>query len=246
VRIAVANLKGGTGKTTTTFHVAKWFASHGRFTLVVDLDDQANLTSLFTRELAQIHNVTQLFAKGELSPVVVSLNLDLLGADDTLSQYESGPEYEYSFRLRECLDGLSDYGVTVCDTPTHLGLAITNALIACDCVLIPVRPDRFNRDAMDRLFKRILFVREHGNPQLRIAGMVMNAVQERTTYAKEFSAMLRDTYEAAVFDTAIPSSIKVTQALEEAQPVWEYAPNEKVSSAWLSFLAELEKTLWTT
>jgi cellulose biosynthesis protein BcsQ len=75
---------------------------------------------------------------------------------------------------------------------------------------------------------------------------VMNAVQERTTYAKEFSAMLRDTYEAAVFDTAIPSSIKVTQALEEAQPVWEYAPNEKVSSAWLSFLAELEKTLWTT
>jgi chromosome partitioning protein len=247
VIVAVANLKGGTGKTTTTFHIARYFASQGRTTLAVDLDDQGSLTSLLTHDLPRENNIAQIFTSKSDPPVSmqISLNLDLIGADDTLSEYESGPEYERSFRLRELLSTLT-YGVTICDTPTHLGLSVTNALIAADCVLIPVRPDRFNRDAMARLFSRIVFVREHGNPSLKIAGMILNAVQERTSYAKAFAAMLRDTYEAAVFETIIPSSIRVTQALEESEPVWEFSPKEKVSVAWKSFLGELERTLWDT
>jgi chromosome partitioning protein len=247
VIVAVANLKGGTGKTTTTFHIARYFASQGRTTLAVDLDDQSNLTSLLTSELPREHNIAQIFTSKSdpPTPMQVGLNLDLIGADDTLSEYESGPEYERSFRLRELLSVLS-YDVVVCDTPTHLGLSVTNALIAADCVLIPVRPDRFNRDAMARLFSRIVFVREHGNASLKIAGMILNAVQERTSYAKAFAPMLRETYDAAVFNTVIPSSIRVTQALDIPQPVWEFAPNEKVSVAWKSFLGELERTLWGT
>lgn len=245
--VAVANLKGGTGKTTTTFHIARYFASQGRTTLAVDLDDQGSLTSLLAHDLSRENNIAQIFTSKSdpPRPMQVSLNLDLIGADDTLSEYESGPEYERSFRLRELLSTLN-YDVTICDTPTHLGLSVTNALIAADCVLIPVRPDRFNRDAMARLFSRIVFVREHGNPSLKIAGMILNAVQERTSYAKAFAAMLRDTYEAAVFETIIPSSIRVTQALEESEPVWEFSPKEKVSVAWKSFLGELERTLWDT
>jgi chromosome partitioning protein len=247
VIVAVANLKGGTGKTTTTFHVARYFAGQGRTTLAVDLDDQSNLTSLLIHDLAKENNIVQLFSSKSdpPAPVPVGLNLDLIGADDTLSEYESGPEYERSFRLRELLSTLN-YDVVVCDTPTHMGLSVTNALIAADCALIPVRPDRFNKDAMTRLFSRIVFVREHGNPRLRIAGMVLNAVQQQTTYAKAFAPMLRDTYDAAVFETVIPSSIRVTQALEESKPVWELAPTEKVSVAWKSFLGELERTLWDT
>jgi chromosome partitioning protein len=247
VKVAVCNLKGGTGKTTTSFHVARYFAAQGKTTLAVDLDDQGNLTSLLTHDLPRRHNIAQIFATKVDAPIPmqVGLNLDLIGADDTLSEYESGPEYERSFRLRELLSTFA-YDVVVCDTPTHLGLSVTNALIAADCVLIPVRPDRFNRDAMARLFSRIVFVRDHGNPDLKIAGMILNAVQERTSYAKAFAPMLRDTYDAAVFDTVIPSSIRVTQALEESEPVWELAPSEKVSVAWRSFLGELEATLWTS
>jgi chromosome partitioning protein len=244
VRISISNLKGGVGKTTIAYHLARHFASQGRTTLAIDLDDQANLTSLLTHELPQEHNIVQIFASKiqQPMPMEVALNLDLIGADDTLSEYESGPEYERSFRLRELLSALN-YDVIVMDTPTHLGLSVTNALIAADCVLIPVRPDRFNRDAMARLFSRILFVREHGNPDLKIAGIVLNAVQERTTYSKAFAPMLRDTYEAAVFETIIPSSIRVTQALDVPEPVWEFSPKEKVSIAWRSFLQEFEATL---
>lgn len=244
MKVAVCNLKGGVGKTTIAYHIARYFASQGKTTLAIDLDDQANLTGLLTQELPKEHSITQVFAPkvAAPTPMTVTLNLDLLGSDDTLGEYEANPDYERSFRLRELLARL-DHQVTIFDTPTHLGLMVTNALIAADCVLIPVRPDKFNKDAMKRLFNKVIFVRENGNPSLRIAGLLLNAVQERTTYAKAFAVMLHDTYDTAVFDTIIPSSIRVTQALDVPEPVWEFAPREKVSLAWKAFLAELEVTL---
>lgn len=247
--LGVVNQKGGVGKTTVSWHIALGMAARNRSVLLVDLDPQGNCTSMCTDHLLPESNITLAFSsRGKTMPEPQKVNtaLDLLGANDDLSEYESAPSLESSYILRDILQRMTTYDLVVIDTPTHLGTAVANVMVAADCLLIPVRPDRFDRDAVARLFDRMTFVREHANPRLQLAGLLVNVAQERTIYVREFVTMLKKTYNAAVFSTIIPSSVRMAEALDVSKPIWEYEPQHPVSIAWLAFLAELEATLWPT
>ena len=247
--LGVVNQKGGTGKTTVSWHIAMGMAVRNKSVLLVDLDPQGNTTSMCTDHLLPGANIVLAFAsRGKTMPEPQKVNaaLDLLGANDDLSEYESAPSLEKSYILRDLLQGFTSYDLVVIDTPTHLGTAVSNVMVAADCLLVPVRPDRFDRDAVARLFERVAFVREHANPRLQLAGILVNAAQERTIYVREFVAMLKKTYDAAVFSTVIPSSVRMAEALDISKPIWEYEPQNPVSLAWLAFLDELERTLWVS
>lgn len=240
---AIANQKGGVGKTTLAFHLS-CYASELRSTLALDLDPQGNLSSRFTADLPSMSNVARAFEGGKPSPMTVRHNLDLIGTDLTLSIHETKQAFETMFVARELLQKAS-YDVIIIDSPPNLGAFLTNALIAARYVLIPVVCDAFNPAALAGLFSRVQVIRDKANPGLQVGGIVISNARENTNYTRDFIARLRDQYDAAIFGTVLPSSVKVLEAVANKVPVWEYAPSSKPAKAYRQLCKEVS-ALWTT
>ena len=229
--IAVANQKGGVGKTTTTVNLAAALAYLNKKVLVVDFDPQANATqgvgaynmgvtkSSYDLLFSETHpkDIVKHLSIPPLS--IIPATIDLAGADLEMSEYKVGKEVILKNRLNMIRD---DYDFILIDCPPSLGLLNTNAFTASDSVLIPVQCEYYALEGLTQLLSTIRLVQRLFNRQLVIEGVLLTMFDARTNLSLEVQQEVRKYFKESTYHTHIPRSIKLSEAPSRGQTIFEY------------------------
>jgi chromosome partitioning protein len=245
--IAIANQKGGVGKTTTAVNLGACLADLGYRTLVVDLDPQGNAsTGLGIDPRGIEHSIYDVLLHGvpmediiEASSLrnlfVAPANLDLAGAE-----IELVPTFSRELRLREAVDSVRDqFDYVLIDCPPSLGLLTVNALVAADTVLIPMQAKYFSLEGLGALQGTIDAVRSAVNPTLAIEGIVFCMFDPRTNLAQQVVKEVRDHFADLVFDTVIPVNIRLSESPSHGKPALLYDIESRGAKAYLQLAREM-------
>ncbi len=242
--VAVANQKGGVGKTTTTVNLAAAAAVQGHRTLVLDADAQANATSALGAATSGAFLYDALLGEVELSDCIVPTewprlevapsSMDMVGAELELA---TRPDREYV--LRGTLSGIADsYDLILVDCGPSLGLMTLNALAASDGVIAPVQCEYLALEGLSALLETIRRVQMHLNPGLQLLGVVATMYDGRTRLSQDVAAQLQS-YISSMFDTIIPRSIRLSEAPSHQRPIIDYAPTSRGAEAYWELMEEL-------
>jgi chromosome partitioning protein len=243
--VAVANQKGGVGKTTTAVNLAACLAEAGERCLLVDLDPQANATSGLGRR-ANGHSTLDLLDGVPLRELAVPSSLEnldvvpakqeLAAATVHLSALEGGERYLAEALTADALDG---YDYVFLDCPPAFGPLTVNALAAADRVIVPVQAEYYALDGLSQLLGSIDLVKRRLNPKLGIAGILLTMVDARTRLADEVERELRAHFGELVFTTTVPRSIRLAEAPSHGLPAIAYDPRSAGSQAYWKVAMEL-------
>jgi chromosome partitioning protein len=245
---AIANQKGGVGKTTTVVNLSAYLASSGRRVLVVDVDPQANATSALGYDKYQMQPSTYHLLLDQAPAARIRLRqedfkLDLLPSHPSLS----GAEIELvqaigrEYRLQRALaDVAGEYDYILIDSPPSLGLLTINALTAArDGILIPVQCEYLPLEGLTQLTQTIHLVKEYLNPSLHIRGVMMTMYDGRTNLSRQVVEEVRRHFPNKVFRTIIPRNIRLSEAPSFGRPINFYAPHSPGAIAYQLLTAEL-------
>lgn len=257
---ALANQKGGVGKTTVTSGLAYALQSMGKRVLLVDNDPQANLSlcvGLSNPDELEVSLVDLLaaiidedqeaeFPYKKEDYVKHSNGLDIIPSNMKLADIDWKLRNDVSGQtvLSTLLEGLrEDYDIILVDTNPYLGVLTINALIACDEVIIPVSPNLWSATGLSDLLSTIKKIRRRANPKIEIKGIVFTMCDERTNIFKEIESLVKDTFGSAVkiFDTKIPYTVKVSEANYASTNILERSPSSTASIAITKFAEEVVK-----
>jgi len=246
--LAVANQKGGVGKTFLVFHLAMALAEKEQRCLLVDLDPQGNLSLAFQLPsgFESSCEVAEVFSRQEIIPREISSNLLLVPSDIRLARYEasSGGVGIY-FKLKRALEQFCQQqrvDWVLIDCPPSLGLFSLSAFVAAEALVIPMRPEMFSVSGLGDLLQVVQEVRENINPSLKVLGLVLNAVQERTKIARHTLKELAENVDLPVL-AQLPQSIKAEEALRRGQPVWKLFPETPLARALKEGIEQILLTL---
>lgn len=248
--IAIANQKGGVGKTTTAINLGAALAQAGHPTILIDLDAQGNAsTGLGIAHDRRVKTTFDLLAGDEsLEDVAIPTDIpglhivpatsDLSSAEIELSQLADRVRV-----LRNKLKPSQKGGIVLIDCPPALGLLTVNAMVAADSVLVPLQTEFLALEGLSQLLATVQQVRQSANPALRVNGILLTMADGRTTLSQQVEADARSTLGDLVYPTVIPRNVRVSEAPSHAQPVLNYDPASKGSLAYQQFAAEFAARL---
>lgn len=231
--IAIANQKGGVGKTTTAINLAAAFAGRGQRVLLLDLDPQANSSISFLDPLTIDFSAYDLMVDG-LGSVEQSIyktpvkGLDIIPSRINLAKIESKlvGDFDAPFRLKDRLDSVRAlYELVIIDTPPTLGLITVNALVAATHVLIPIQSSYYALEGTDDLLETIEKVKARPNPNLQVLGVLVTLHDKRTTLAKEVYEQIRRVFGAKMFETVITKSVRLEESPAYKESIFTFAPH---------------------
>ena len=252
--VAIANQKGGVGKTTTTFNLGVALAHAGKRVLLVDSDPQGDLTTymgihdpdnipvtlstLMERSIKDEDiNSKEAILKHDEGIDLIPSNLELSSMEVSLVNAMSR-----EFTLRNCLSDIKDkYDYVLIDCMPSLGMITINALACADKVIIPVQSEFLAAKGMSHLMNTVLKVRKQINPNLKVGGILLTMVDGRTNLSKDIANELRSTYGTVfkLYDNQIPRGVKAAESSRMGESVLSYDSSSKVAQSYIDFAKEV-------
>jgi len=245
--VAIANQKGGVGKTTTAINLGAALALRRKRTLLVDLDPQANSTMSFLDVRRLERSVYDALADPccKFQDVIVAStleNLSVAPARIALAKLEAKlvGEIDAHFRLKDKLDGVREaFDHIVIDCPPTLGLLTVNALVAATHLLVPIQSSYFALEGTDDLLETVEKVRSRANPALRLLGVLITMHDKRTSLARDIRGQIQTVFGNKVFKTVITKSVRLEESPAYKESVFTFAPNSSGATEYYRLCEEV-------
>ncbi len=245
--IAVANQKGGVGKTTTAVNLAASLGLSEQKTLLIDTDPQGNATASigFPKDPARRTLYNALLLGEPLDRVILKTQidgLDLIAADKNLvgAEVELVAAVNREYQLRNLIEQIrGNYDYIVMDCPPALGLLTLNALTAADSVLVPIQCEYLALEGVSELLDTLMRIRRTLNPNLAIEGILLTMYDERTTLSKQVSSDLRSFFGGQIFESIIPRNVRLAEAPSHGKPIHFYDIHSRGAEAYINLAKEV-------
>ena len=247
--VAIANQKGGVGKTTTAINLSAALSAENKHTLLVDSDPQGNASSgvgvkLKKKSLHLYHafssncTLNDIILKSSVAELdVVPSNIDLVAAEIEMISFE-----QRELRLKNILDPVLDhYDYIIIDCPPSLGFLTLNALTAANSVLIPMQCEYFAMEGLAQLVQTIRSVKKSFNPQLFIEGLVLTMFDKRNRLTHQVADEIKNHFKEQLFETVIPRNVRLSESPSHGQSIFDYDIQSSGAAAYLGLVKEFLK-----